>query len=270
MHCKDLACHGLTLQKLHVKHQNLFFKADYAYHVAMDIPLSSEKSPGGAHLCRNSSPPLTPLLHPILRQPTLHIISYDRAAIPTTPLLLQYDLQSQTDQSRHICANPSMGVSRSTMLKLRAEPNYASQLLAAEREIRNAMECLQRAIAFRTRSSSTSSGDVVADWVEGLEHHGVDGDPNGAVMNRFVDEFGVGDESVQRREYPDLDGDNYFSGGKAEMPVLSVGCSCANGCHKSVAFAEELASKQWPGDWAVKVEHGNVTPEAHGNSDWKN
>ncbi|OAL57294.1 hypothetical protein IQ07DRAFT_594677 [Pyrenochaeta sp. DS3sAY3a] len=141
------------------------------------------------------------------------------------------------------------------MRELRGEPHYASQLLVAEKEIRTAMRRLQRAIAFHTRSSSTSSGEVIANWVERLEDPDPDADPR-RVMNRFVNEFGVENGSVQPRAYPDSDEGSTIGGSKAEMPVLTVGCSCANSCHKSIAFAEELASMQWPGDWVVDVEHG--------------
>jgi hypothetical protein len=235
----------------------------------MDIPSYSGKSLGRACCRRNSSPVPSPLLTPTLRQPMLQIISYDRTTIPKTPLLLQYDLQTNPNLSRHIRVNPSIGLSKSTMLELRGEPHYASQLLVAEKEIRAAMERLQRTTAFHTRSSSTSSGEVIANWVERLEDPDPDGDPGRTVMNRSVNEFDVEDDSVQPRAYPDSDEGSNIGGGKSKMPVLTVGCSCVNGCYKNVAFAEELASMQWPGNWAIDVEHRNVTPTAQGNSDWK-
>jgi hypothetical protein len=171
----------------------------------MDIPSSSGKSLGHACCRRNNSPVPSPLLTPILRHPMLQIISYDRTTIPTTPLQLQYDLECNPNPSRHILVNPSIGLLKPTMLELRGEPHYVSQLLVAEKEIRTAMERLQRAVAFHTRSSSTSSGGVIANWVERLEDPGPDGDPGRAVMNRFVNEFGVEDESVQPRTYFDSD-----------------------------------------------------------------
>jgi hypothetical protein len=39
---------------------------------------------------------------------------------------------------------------------------------------------------------------------------------------------------------------------------LIVGCFCALGKHRSVAFVEELARKQWPDDWDVEVRHRDV------------
>jgi hypothetical protein len=40
--------------------------------------------------------------------------------------------------------------------------------------------------------------------------------------------------------------------------VLRVGCCCARGRHRSVAFVEELARRQWPKDWDVQVEHRDL------------
>jgi RNase adaptor protein for sRNA GlmZ degradation len=39
---------------------------------------------------------------------------------------------------------------------------------------------------------------------------------------------------------------------------LIVGCFCALGKHRNVAFVEELARKQWPDDWDVEVRHRDV------------
>lgn len=39
---------------------------------------------------------------------------------------------------------------------------------------------------------------------------------------------------------------------------IRIGCSCARGRHRSVAFVEELARKQWPADWDVRVEHRDL------------
>jgi hypothetical protein len=39
---------------------------------------------------------------------------------------------------------------------------------------------------------------------------------------------------------------------------LIVSCFCALGKHRSVAFVEELARKQWPDDWNVEIHHRDV------------
>lgn len=199
----------------------------------MDIPVSSGNSPCKPRLRRNISYPPTPLLDEESSRPTLQIISYDSATVPTTPMVLTYDLQGKANQSRHICFSPLIGVSGSAMIELRKEPRYVFSLQAAEKEIRNAMECLLMSIEFRKRSSSTSSGEVVAEWVRGLEKQ----DTDEVVMDDLESEI------------------SYFN---AKMKTLRVGCSCLIGCYKSVAFAEDLASRPWPKEWAVNVEHRNI------------
>lgn len=149
------------------------------------------------------------------------------------------------------------------MLELRGEPYYASQLLAAEKEIRAVMRRIQGIVAFRMRSSSTSSGEVVANWVEGLEDHSsVDDDRETAVVNCTMDELGAEDEPVQPQKSVDSGRVSYVDGVAAELSVLRVGCSCAVGCHKSITFAEDLANKHGPGGWAVKVDIRNAVNTA--------
>ncbi|KAH7116136.1 hypothetical protein B0J11DRAFT_584169 [Dendryphion nanum] len=202
----------------------------------MDFPSYSEKLPGNACLCRNISPPPSPRLTSNFRQPTLHIYSYDRSTIPEAPLHLNYDLQSKTSQLRHIRIDPALRLSNSTMLELRIDSHYASQLLRAEKEIRDAMERALRIVGSHTQSSSSSSGEVIAEWVDGLEDGGDD----------------VDDESDTSGE---LDAED------ASTRVLRVGCNCAHGYQKSVAFVEELASKEWPKGWLIQLEHRNLFPK---------
>ncbi|PVH90324.1 hypothetical protein DM02DRAFT_636899 [Periconia macrospinosa] len=193
----------------------------------------------------------SPHCPPAPRQQTLHIISYDHTTTPTAPLLLQYDLQSKIHQSHHIRLTASTSLSESTMLSLCKDPYYASQLLTAEKEIRSAMERLPKAMKIHTRCSSNSSGEVIAGWLDGLEDDGADGES---------DDFSVEDEPLPLQGYLESCKRPYFGGGEANMLVLRVGCSCANGCYKRIAFAAELARKQWPEGWTVRIEHRNATP----------
>ncbi|CAN9173706.1 unnamed protein product [Alternaria alternata] len=199
----------------------------------MDIPASSENYPFKPRLRSNISYPPTPLLDEESSRPTLQIISYDSATVPITPMVLTYDLQGKAYLSRHIRFSPLIGVSGSAMIELRKEPHYVSNLQAAEKEIRNAMECLLMSIECRKRSSSTSSGEVVAEWVGGLEKQ----DTDEVVKDDFESK------------------DSYFN---AKMAALRVGCSCVIGCYKSVAFAEDLANRLWPKEWVVNVEHRSI------------
>lgn len=47
--------------------------------------------------------------------------------------------------------------------------------------------------------------------------------------------------------------------GDAEDPfLLRVGCLCGSGHHRSEAFAEELARRDWPSDWNVELRHRDL------------
>lgn len=50
-------------------------------------------------------------------------------------------------------------------------------------------------------------------------------------------------------------------GGGSGPSVLSVGCMCGSGHHRSVAMAEELRRREWPENWRVEVSHCDVTAE---------
>lgn len=44
---------------------------------------------------------------------------------------------------------------------------------------------------------------------------------------------------------------------------LTAACFCEQGRHRSVAFVEELARKEWPDEWDVEIRHRDV--ENHGS-----
>jgi hypothetical protein len=57
--------------------------------------------------------------------------------------------------------------------------------------------------------------------------------------------------------------DNLLTTNNKEHPEeqsiqLIASCFCALGKHRSVAFVEELARKQWPDDWDVEIRHRDV------------
>ena len=199
----------------------------------MDISLPSKTFSCIPRSYRNISYPPTPHLDEEPSQPTLQIMSYDLATIPTTPMLLTYGLQDKANKSRHIRVGPLEGVSGSAMIALRKEPHFISVLQTAEKEIRNAMECLLKSNEFRKRSSSTSSGEAVAEWVGGFEQE----DTDEVILDNFESE------------------NSYL---EVKVPTVRVSCSCLTGCYKSVAFAEHPAGRPWPKEWAVNAEHRSI------------
>ncbi|KAH7131969.1 hypothetical protein B0J11DRAFT_520449 [Dendryphion nanum] len=49
-----------------------------------------------------------------------------------------------------------------------------------------------------------------------------------------------------------------------ERPILRVGCNCALGHHRSVAFVCELAARAWPKTWEVRVLHRDLDRKRSG------
>lgn len=46
--------------------------------------------------------------------------------------------------------------------------------------------------------------------------------------------------------------------GDEDRPRLRVGAFCVRGQHRGVAFVEELASREWPEGWEVRVVHRDL------------
>lgn len=49
-------------------------------------------------------------------------------------------------------------------------------------------------------------------------------------------------------------------------PILRVGIFCERGQHRSVAFVEELATRDWPKAWEVKIIHRDLGKKKGGNN----
>lgn len=81
----------------------------------------------------------------------------------------------------------------------------------------------------------------------------------------------VQDELMSRAEFHDLidraEGDirklmevkEARAKGEDDAAVVTVGCLCGSGIHRSVAFAEQLGKIEWPGEWAVRIVHRDLT-----------
>ena len=41
-------------------------------------------------------------------------------------------------------------------------------------------------------------------------------------------------------------------------PTLTIGAYCYRGRHRSVAFVEELARRDWPAGWSVRIDHRDI------------
>ena len=55
-------------------------------------------------------------------------------------------------------------------------------------------------------------------------------------------------------------------GSGENRPILRVGIFCERGQHRSVAFVEELATRDWPKAWEVKIVHRDLGKKKGGNN----
>jgi hypothetical protein len=69
------------------------------------------------------------------------------------------------------------------------------------------------------------------------------------------DEVDADEEDEDADENAEDEGDD--NPGK-ERPVLRVGVFCERGQHRSVAFVEELATRDWPKAWEIKIVHRDL------------
>lgn len=53
---------------------------------------------------------------------------------------------------------------------------------------------------------------------------------------------------------------------KDDLVVLRLGCNCALGHHRSVAFVCELVRRDLPKDWLVEVEHRDLDKNRAGGA----
>ncbi|KAJ9655868.1 hypothetical protein H2201_008706 [Coniosporium apollinis] len=208
----------------------------------------------------NGSPSPSPSPSSRPTQPTLLLICYDRNSPPSPTATLEYDLQITPNLPNHILVLHT-GLSKGLREGLPDEPDFAEQLERAENEIKGAMTRLQAAGALRDRSESSASGEVVDDWVEKLDDDGTNV-VQGAVFPSQPNEdaFGSAPPTQQHRESDE----SPFQYDSNEAAILRVGCLSGSGHPGSVAFAEELARREWPWGWAVRVECRDLTSKVHG------
>ncbi|OCL06263.1 hypothetical protein AOQ84DRAFT_277665, partial [Glonium stellatum] len=156
----------------------------------------------------------------------LILYSHGRTPPLNPPPDLRYDLRSIPNPPKS-ARDAHDGRSKRLREHLLREPKFVQKLDEVENEILDAMEVRFMEIA------------------EELEN----------------DRRAVGEEYRENNEDGHISSDHEQVGedehDSAEA-VLRVGCNCALGHHRSVAFVEELVTRQWPRDWSVQIVHRDV------------
>ena len=163
-------------------------------------------------------------------QPTLIVYSHGRTPPLQPPPDLKYDLRDIPNPPR---ALRYVSDGRSVRLRehLLSDPVFVSRLDRVEREIRDAMKTKLQEHAARKSDQNGSNN---------RSHHS-----NVAEVDDDLDEA---------------------EAGQPTEVLLRVGCNCALGHHRSVAFVCELAARAWPKDWVVEVVHRDLDKKRSGNA----
>ncbi|OCK95432.1 uncharacterized protein K441DRAFT_705207 [Cenococcum geophilum 1.58] len=156
-------------------------------------------------------------------RPTLILYSHGRTPPLNPPPDLKYDLRSIPNPPKN-ARDAHDGRSKRLREHLLGELKFVQKLDEVESEILEAMEA------------------KIVETAEKLEND----------QDRRDD----GEESRENGEeegYESLE-DEY----DPTEAVLRVGCNCALGHHRSVAFVEELARRKWPRNWSVQLIHRDI------------
>ena len=162
-------------------------------------------------------------------RPILILYSHGRTLPLNPPPDLKYDLRSIPNPPKN-ARDAHDGRSKRLREHLLGELKFVQKLDEVESEILEAME---------TRIAETTEKlENDQDRRDDGEESGEDGEEEGHRSSE--------DEEEDKDEHDSTEA------------VLRVGCNCALGHHRSVAFVEELARRKWPRNWSVQLIHRDI------------
>lgn len=162
-------------------------------------------------------------------RPILILYSHGRTPPLNPPPDLKYDLRSIPNPPKN-ARDAHDGRSKRLREHLLGELKFVQKLDEVESEILEAME---------TRIAETAEKlENDQDRRDDGEESGEDGEEEGHRSSE--------DEEEDKDEHDSTEA------------VLRVGCNCALGHHRSVAFVEELARRKWPRNWSVQLIHRDI------------
>lgn len=176
--------------------------------------------------------------------PLLILTSYAHVP-PLTPVpRLKYNLRSVPDPPKSI-RDAHTGISKKLRDHMLHQDSFVDLLDKAEEDINAKMPVAEK----EYREGLTPTSPVLErrrTWSQQKysDDEEVDGDDE--------DE----DDEDAKENFED-DGDDDEGTGK-DRPILRVGVFCERGQHRSVAFVEELATRDWPKAWEVKIIHRDL------------
>lgn len=161
-------------------------------------------------------------------RPILILYSHGRTPPLNPPPDLKYDLRSIPNPPKN-ARDAHDGRSKRLREHLLGELKFIQKLDEVESEILEAME----ARIAETAEKLENDQDRRNDGEESREN---------------------GEEEGYKSSEDEEDEDEH----DPTEAVLRVGCNCALGHHRSVAFVEELARRKWPRNWSVQLIHRDI------------
>ncbi|KAF2683510.1 hypothetical protein K458DRAFT_419109 [Lentithecium fluviatile CBS 122367] len=171
-------------------------------------------------------------------QPVLIIYSHGRNPPLQPPPDLKYDLRNIPNPPKAL-RDVSDGCSKRLREHLLSEPKFNQRLELVEQEVLTAMESK---LAEYAPSSTVES--IPEDQGHANEHDSLPEEKDSRTNSSWV----IDDRNEEEPKATSADNE----------VILRVGCNCALGHHRSVAFVEELARRDWPKEWQVQVEHRDL------------
>ncbi|KAF2015931.1 hypothetical protein BU24DRAFT_450561 [Aaosphaeria arxii CBS 175.79] len=175
-------------------------------------------------------------------KPLLILYSHGRQPPLDPPPDLKYDLRSIPNPPKAL-RDVSDGRSKRLREHLLSEEKFVARLEQVEADVR-------KGVAEKVEGLGEGEGEGRRRSHDGeTESGGIDV----VVEEGSGEEEGAGDTGDVEEE-------------ESRSIVFRVGCNCALGHHRSVAFVTELAARPWPKDWEVQVVHRDLEKKRTGGS----
>lgn len=178
-------------------------------------------------------------------QPILILCSHGRNPPLHPPPNLKYDLRNIPNPPKAL-RDVSDGRSKRLREHLLSENKFVQRLEGVEQEIRTAMESKLAAYALQAEERPMPEERTPEDPIK-AEADGTTKSGPGIDANEVEEE------------------EDTFSPTEDEV-ILRVGCNCALGHHRSVAFVEELSRRSWPKEWQIHIEHRDLDKKRAGGA----
>ncbi|OAL53189.1 hypothetical protein IQ07DRAFT_677932 [Pyrenochaeta sp. DS3sAY3a] len=172
---------------------------------------------------------------------------------------LKYDLRSIPNPPKAL-REVSDGRSKRLREHLLSEPKFVDKLRDVEADIRRAMQ---------EKTEEWELEKFESEQIGETDDEKNDDQNQEDKKKGQPKDMDQGDEDEDEESSGDEDEDDEQDDSKTEPEntiLLRVGCNCALGHHRSVAFVHELSQLPWPKEWHVEVIHRDLEVKRAGGT----